>query len=397
MTGLVIFVILLIFGFIGPLIYGKSYADLNSSAQSVPPGHQGYLLGSDAIGRDLLAGLMSGVQRSLFIVLLFIVIALPLGLLVGALAGYFGGWVDSVLMRVVDLILTVPLLVVLIVVASNFPGSRTPLGVGIILGLFGWLDLARIVRSQFLSLREKEYVEAAHAAGRLQQPDHLQAPDPERRSGSLIVWTTLAAATAIILEASLTYLGFGVNGANETSLGRLVSDGVQAASTRPWLFYFPGITAADHRAVDQPDRRRDPGRLRPEQPPRAGLRRNSMSTNGATAASSSGTLSRGRTQSLPGFDASAPLLRGRPTSTSASRPRTGSCTPSAASTTRCAPVRCSASSASPAPASRSPRWRSWACCPATPGSTGSVKLPRPGAARPERPRACRGSAARASR
>jgi ABC-type dipeptide/oligopeptide/nickel transport system permease subunit len=240
MTGLVVFCLLLVFGFIGPLIDGKSYSDLNSSAQSVPPGTQGYLLGSDAIGRDLLAGLMSGVQRSLFIVLLFIVIALPTGLLVGALAGYFGGAVDSVLMRVVDLILTVPLLVVLIVVASNFPGSRTPLGVGIILGLFGWLDLARIVRSQFLSLREKEYVEAAHSLGASNSRIIFKHLIPNAL-GSLIVWTTLAAATAIILEASLTYLGFGVNDPNATSLGRLVSDGVQAASTRPWLFYFPGI------------------------------------------------------------------------------------------------------------------------------------------------------------
>ncbi|SCX38172.1 peptide/nickel transport system permease protein [Klenkia marina] len=241
MTGLVVFVLLLVFGFGGPLVYTTDYGTLNSGAQSVPPGVDGYPLGSDAIGRDLLAGLMQGVQRSLFIVLLFIVIALPLGLLVGALAGYYGKWVDSLLMRFVDLILTVPLLVVLIVVATNFPGSRTPLGVGIILGLFGWLDLARIVRSQFLSLREKEYVEAAHAMGASDKRIIFKHLIPNAL-GSLIVWTTLAAATAIILEASLTYLGFGVNGANQTSLGRLVSDGVQATTTRPWLFYFPGIT-----------------------------------------------------------------------------------------------------------------------------------------------------------
>ncbi|OMQ15831.1 hypothetical protein A7K94_0206730 [Modestobacter sp. VKM Ac-2676] len=241
MTGLVIFLLMLVFGFLGPFVQGVDYASQNVNAQSVPPGTAGYALGSDEIGRDLLAGLMQGVQRSMFIVLLFVAIALPIGLLVGALAGYFGQWVDSLLMRFVDLILTVPLLVVLIVVASNFPGSRTPLGVGIILGLFGWLDLARIVRSQFLSLREKEYVEAAHAMGASSKRIIFKHLIPNAL-GSLIVWTTLAAATAIILEASLTYLGFGVNGANQTSLGRLVSDGVQAASTRPWLFYFPGIT-----------------------------------------------------------------------------------------------------------------------------------------------------------
>jgi ABC-type dipeptide/oligopeptide/nickel transport system permease subunit len=241
MSGLVVFVLLVLFGLVGPLVYRVKYAQQNVNAQSVSPGTKGYPLGSDEIGRDLLAGLMQGVERSLLIVLLFVAIALPLGLVVGALSGYFGRWVDSVLMRVVDLILTVPLLVVLLVVASNFPSARTPLGVGIILGLFGWMDLARIVRGQFLSLREKEYVEAAHAMGASNGRIIFKHLIPNAL-GSLIVWTTLAAATAIILEASLTYLGFGVNGSGQTSLGRLVSDGAQAANTRPWLFYFPGIT-----------------------------------------------------------------------------------------------------------------------------------------------------------
>jgi ABC-type dipeptide/oligopeptide/nickel transport system permease subunit len=241
MSGLVIFLVMLAFGFLGPVFHGVEYATQDKTHQSVPPGTAGYLLGSDEIGRDLLAGLMQGVQRSMFIVLIFVVIALPLGLLAGALSGYFGKWLDSVLMRIVDLILTLPLLVVLIVVASNFPSLRTPLGVGLILGLFGWMDLARIMRSQFLSLREKEYVEAAHALGASNSRIIFKHLIPNAL-GSLIVWTTIAAATAIILEASLTYLGFGVNGAGQTSLGRLVSDGVQAASTRPWLFYFPGIT-----------------------------------------------------------------------------------------------------------------------------------------------------------
>ena len=241
MSGLVIFLIMLAFGFLGPIFHGVDYATQDKAHQSVPPGTAGYLLGSDEIGRDLLAGIMQGVQRSMFIVLLFVAIALPLGLLIGAVAGYFGNVLDNVLMRIVDLILTVPLLVVLIVVASNFPQLRTPLGVGIILGVFGWMDLARIVRSQFLSLREKEYVEAAHALGASNNRIIFKHLIPNAL-GSLIVWTTIAAATAIILEASLTYLGFGVNGAGQTSLGRLVSDGVQAAQTRPWLFYFPGIT-----------------------------------------------------------------------------------------------------------------------------------------------------------
>ncbi len=243
MTGLVGFLVLLVFGFVGPLIYGVNYVDLNSGAQSVPPGTtQGgrlYPVGSDAVGRDLLAGLMLGIQRSALVVVVAVVISLSLGMIVGALAGYFGKWIDNVLMRIVDLILTIPLLVVLLIVASNFENAKTALGVALILGLFGWLDLSRIVRSQFLSLREREFVEAAHAMGASNWRIITRHLIPNSL-GTIIVWTTLAAAAAILAEASLTYLGFGV-GPEDTSLGRLISDGVQAASTRPWLFYFPGL------------------------------------------------------------------------------------------------------------------------------------------------------------
>jgi len=244
MTGLGAFLLLLIFGFLGPVVYSVNYLTLNSAAQSVGPGTtQGgrfYPLGSDAIGRDLLAGLMLGIQRSALVVIIAVVLSLSLGLLVGALAGYFGKWIDNVLMRFVDLILTIPLLVVLLIVASNFENARTAVGVALILGLFGWLDLSRIVRSQFLSLREREFVEAAHALGASNWRIITRHLIPNSL-GTIIVWTTLAAAAAILAEATLTFLGFGV-GPEDTSLGRLISDGVQAASTRPWLFYFPGLT-----------------------------------------------------------------------------------------------------------------------------------------------------------
>lgn len=243
MTGLVGFVLLLAFGFIGPLFYKINYVLLNSGAQSVPPGTRAggrlYPLGSDAIGRDQLAGLMQGIQRSTLVVVVAVIISLSLGLLVGAAAGYFGSWIDNLLMRFVDLILTIPLLVVLLIVASNFQNAKTAFGVALILGFFGWLDLSRIVRSQFLSLREREFVEAAHAMGASNWRIITRHLIPNAL-GTIIVWTTLAAAAAILAEASLTFLGFGV-GPRDTSLGRLISDGVQAASTRPWLFYFPGL------------------------------------------------------------------------------------------------------------------------------------------------------------
>ncbi|MBA2389833.1 MAG: ABC transporter permease [Geodermatophilaceae bacterium] len=238
MGGLLVFIAVLVIAWAGPLVYGFTFSELRPADASVGPGTNGHVLGTDGLGRDLLANIMRGIQRSTLTIVVAVGIALTLGLLVGLLAGYYGKWVDNVLMRLVDLILTVPSLVVLIVVASNFPNARTAIGIAVIIGLFGWLDLSRILRSQILGLREREFIEAAHALGASDRRIMFKHLIPNTL-GSIIVWATLTAATVILLEASLTYLGFGV--ANDTSLGRLVSDGVSAAQTRPWLFYFPGL------------------------------------------------------------------------------------------------------------------------------------------------------------
>jgi len=239
MTGLIVFAILLLFAFLGPLANPKDYSTLNRFAQSLPPGTRGYLLGSDAIGRDLLSGIMIGIQRSLLIVLLFVAVALPLGLVIGALAGYFGKWVDSVLMRFVDLVLTVPLLVVLIVVASNFPSLRTATGVGLLIGLFGWMDLARIVRSQFLSLREKEYVEAARSLGAGSGRILFRELLPNL-VGPILVYSTLIIPTNILFEAALSFLGVGVR-IPRASWGGMLSDAVQYYTNDPMYMIVPGV------------------------------------------------------------------------------------------------------------------------------------------------------------
>jgi peptide/nickel transport system permease protein len=239
MSAASVYALILVGAFVGPVFYRWSYFDLDGKALSSPPGTPGHLLGTQDIGRDLLAMLMRGVQRSTYICLIFVLLAGTLGILIGAAAGYFGRIVDNVLMRVVDLVLTIPNLVVIIVVASNFPSTRSAFGVAVFIAAFGWMDLARIVRSQFLSLREREFVEAAHALGASNRRIIFKHLIPNSL-GSIIVWATLGAATSVILEASLTYIGYGVQG-NDTSLGRLVSEGVSAADTRPWLFYFPGL------------------------------------------------------------------------------------------------------------------------------------------------------------
>lgn len=238
--ALVVYGILLLIAFIGPLFYDWTYDEGDSAALSAGPGTNGHPFGTDTIGRDLLALIMRGMQRSTFISLAFVAIAGVLGVLIGAVAGYFGKLLDNVLMRIVDIILTVPILVFIIVVAANFPEARSPLGIALFIALLGWMDLSRIVRSQFLSLREREYVEAAHALGASNRRIILKHLIPNSL-GQIIVWATLGAALAVITEAALAFLGYGVQGA-DTSLGRLVTEGAAAAESRPWLFYFPGLT-----------------------------------------------------------------------------------------------------------------------------------------------------------
>jgi peptide/nickel transport system permease protein len=239
LTALTVWVVMLLIAFIYPHFYGFSYSSQDSNALSAGPGTLGHPFGTDEIGQDLLARMMRGVQRSTFISVIFVLVAGALGVIIGSLAGYFGRWVDNVLMRVVDIILTVPILVAIIVIASSFPSARSPLGIALFIALLGWMDLARIVRSSFMSLREREYVEAAHALGAPDRRIIIKHLIPNSL-GQIIVWGTLGAATAVITEAALSYLGYGVSG-SDTSLGSLVAVGAQAAETRPWLFYFPGL------------------------------------------------------------------------------------------------------------------------------------------------------------
>jgi ABC-type dipeptide/oligopeptide/nickel transport system permease subunit len=236
--GLVAFVGMLVLSFAGPLLFPYGY-DMQSDTLSAGPGTGGHLFGTDTLGRDVLLLTMRGIQWSMLIAAVFVLIAGTIGVLYGAVAGYFGGRVDDVLMRLLEVILTVPLLAVIIVVAAAFPTARSPLGVALLIALFGWMALSRIVRAEFLALREREYVEAAHALGASGARIALKHLIPNSLS-QIIVWSTLGVTGAIGLEAALSFLGYGVQG-SDTSLGRLVAEGVAAAESRPWLFYFPGL------------------------------------------------------------------------------------------------------------------------------------------------------------
>jgi ABC-type dipeptide/oligopeptide/nickel transport system permease subunit len=162
------------------------------------------------------------------------------GAVVGAIAGYYGGRVDSILMRFTDVVLTIPAIALLTVLAGTYANQAGNwFFVTVAISLLAWTNLARIVRSMFLSLREKEYVEAARALGASDRRIIFKHLLPNTL-GSIIVNATITIAVAILAETALSYLGVGVT-APDTSLGKLVSEGQQAAQTRPWLFYFPGL------------------------------------------------------------------------------------------------------------------------------------------------------------
>jgi ABC-type dipeptide/oligopeptide/nickel transport system permease subunit len=237
MGGLITFVGVVGFCYIYPHFYKWSWSFPDLKAPNVHPGQKGHLLGTDATGFDLLAQMMQGTQKDFVIVVISTAVSTSIGVLIGALAGYYNSFVDNLLMRFVDVMLAVPSLVILIVVAHQY--SLGDVGLAFLIGFFAWMGLSRLIRAEFLGLREREFVEAAHAMGASGRRIIFRHLLPNVLS-TILVFTTLSAATAIIAETSLTFLGYGIE-PPDTSLGLLISNGVDAADTRGWLFYYPGI------------------------------------------------------------------------------------------------------------------------------------------------------------
>lgn len=206
--------------------------------------------GQDEIGRDIFARVMRGAQTSLFVMLIMGVVSTVIGVIVGAFAGYYRGKTDSVLMRMTEIIIVIPTLVVAAVVGrtlQNYDVSifgleinpRDPWFFGLVLGLLLWPGLARLVRAEYLSLREREFVDAARVAGASDFSIMFRHILPNS-IGVIIVNATLLMASATILEAALSFLGFGIQSPN-VSLGNLISEYQQSFSVRPWLFWWPGL------------------------------------------------------------------------------------------------------------------------------------------------------------
>ncbi len=214
------------------------------SGYPLAPGVAGHLLGTDENGRDLLSRLMFGGQISLTVAFTTVFMELLIGTVVGALAGYYGGWIDYALMRVTDVFLSIPLLPLLLVLTAIVAASsnKAALGFGVIvviIGLTAWPAVARLVRASFLSLREKEFCEAARALGNRDGRIIFRHLLPNALA-PIIVQGTLEIANVIILESTLSFLGFGIQPPT-ASWGNMLANAESNMAIAPWVAIFPGL------------------------------------------------------------------------------------------------------------------------------------------------------------
>jgi peptide/nickel transport system permease protein len=236
LISMAVFLGLLLFSTIGPVFWHFNYAQITNQFGTGPTAQHPF--GTDLIGHDLFAQIMVAEATSLKTAILVAVVSTVIGTVIGALAGYYGGWADALLMRFTDLVLAIPLIAILLVLA-NTAGKHANSWVwiaGIISALI-WTYLARLVRGSFLSLREREYVEAAHAIGARDSRIIFRHMLPNA-IGPIIVNGTLTVANAMLLESALSFLGLGIQ-PPAVSLGDLIANGQGAATVLPWLFFIP--------------------------------------------------------------------------------------------------------------------------------------------------------------
>ncbi len=232
--------ILLALGFIGcyalPSLLPYGYTDLDINALLQPPSDK-HWFGTNALGQDLLARTLSGMQKSMLIGFCVALISTTIAATVGSVAGYFGGLRDRALMWLVDLLLVVPSFLLIAIVTPRTKQSNSILWLIVLLAAFGWMVSSRMVRGLTMSLREREFVRAAKYMGVSSRRIIVHHIVPNVAS-ILIIDATLNVGFAILAETGLSFLGFGVQPPN-VSLGTLIADGTPSATTFPWVFLFP--------------------------------------------------------------------------------------------------------------------------------------------------------------
>lgn len=247
LAGAVVLTIMIAVAILAPLI---SPADPNAIDQAnwsgypLAPGVAGHILGTDENGRDLLARLMFGARISLTVAIFAVSMEVIIGTFLGALSGYYGGAVDFAIMRLTDVVLSIPLLPLLLVLTAIVAASsnKAALNFGVIVLLIGglsWPPVARLVRASFLSLREREFAEAARALGNTDARIIFRHLLPNAVA-PIIVAATLDVANVIILESTLSFLGFGIQPPT-ASWGNMLANAEANMAIAPWAAIFPGL------------------------------------------------------------------------------------------------------------------------------------------------------------
>ena len=229
-------VLIVLVAFIGPYFVPWGYSEVDWSNIRKPPNFEAlHYLGTDQNGRDMLARVLQGTQMSLIVAGVATLVSVIIGVIYGAVAGYFGGRVDAIMMRIVDVMYALPYILFVIILVVMFGRNPVLLFVGI--GAIEWLTMARIVRGQTLTLKEREFVEAARASGAKPFTIIMRHIVPNL-TGPVVIYATLTIPEIIIAESFLSYLGLGVQ-EPQTSLGTLISAGAPVAEVMPWLLLAP--------------------------------------------------------------------------------------------------------------------------------------------------------------
>jgi peptide/nickel transport system permease protein len=251
LVGVGILILMILYCTIGSFIFSEKYANYNDTGIALQPPSRVHPFGTDVIGRDILARTIYGGQISLLIGLTAVLLETTLGILIGAASGYFGGLVDSLLMRFTEAILIVPQIFLLLVMAKFFAGnipninifgrelSGSVIVIIAIIGLTSWPYLARIVRAEFLTLKESEFVLAARATGTSTTEIIFRHILPNSIA-PIVVSATLGVANAITLEAYISFLGLGVRPPTAT-WGNMLEGAYNYIETAYWLWLFPGL------------------------------------------------------------------------------------------------------------------------------------------------------------
>ncbi|GAC1653010.1 MAG: ABC transporter permease [Vulcanimicrobiaceae bacterium] len=247
LAGIIVLALMILFAVFARQLapYDPNAIDnVNWQGTPLAPGVAHHVLGTDEVGRDLLSRLMFGARISLTVGITATLMEIIIGSVLGAIAGYYGGWVDWIIMRITDVFLSIPLLPLLLVLTAivSASSSKASLSFGvivIIIGALTWPAVARLVRAQFLSLREREYTEAARALGNNDARIIFRHLLPNAMA-PIIVQATLDVAGVIILESTLSFLGFGIQPPT-ASWGNMLSNAISNLQVAWWAAVFPGL------------------------------------------------------------------------------------------------------------------------------------------------------------